>query len=51
MLADSSNAYVVDFKIYAGRAEGGISQYGLGMMWCENLCWTMRARGIILVFI
>ena len=30
MLADSSNAYVVDFKIYAGRAEGGISQYGLG---------------------
>ena len=26
VLADSSNAYVVDFIIYAGRAEGGISQ-------------------------
>ena len=30
VLANSSNAYVVDFNIYAGMAEGGISQYGLG---------------------
>ena len=30
VLADSSSAYVVDFNIYAGRAEGGISQHGLG---------------------
>ena len=30
VLADSSNAYVVDFNIYAGRSEWGISQYGLG---------------------
>ena len=30
VLADSSNAYVVDFNIYAGRAEGGMSNHGLG---------------------
>ena len=30
VLANSSNAYVVDYNIYAGRAEGGRSQYGLG---------------------
>ena len=30
VLADSSNAYVVNFNIYAGRAEGTISQHGLG---------------------
>ena len=30
MLADSSNAYVVNFNIYAGRADGTISQHGLG---------------------
>ena len=30
VLGDRSNAYVVDFNICAGRAEGGTSQYGLG---------------------
>ena len=30
VLADSSNAYVVDFNIYAGRADSGISNHGLG---------------------
>ena len=30
VLADSSNAYVVDFNIYAGKTAQGISQHGLG---------------------
>ena len=30
VLADTSNAYVVNFNIYAGKAEGTISQHGLG---------------------
>lgn len=31
VLADSSNAYVVDFNIYAGKADGReISAHGLG---------------------
>ena len=45
MLADSSNAYVVYFNIYAGRAEGGISQYGLGYDVVRNLMLDYEGQG------
>ena len=50
VLADSSNAYVVDFKIYAGRAEGGISQYGLGYDVVRKLMLDYEGQGYHLFF-
>ena len=50
MLADSSNAYVVDFKIYAERAEGGISQYGLGYDVVRKLMLDYEGQGYHLFF-
>ena len=50
VLADSSNAYVVDFKIYAGRAEGGISQYGLGCDVVRKLMLDYEGQGYHLFF-
>lgn len=45
VLADSSNAYVVDFNIYAGKAEGGISQYGLGYDVVRKLMLDYEGQG------
>ena len=45
VLADSSNAYVVDFNIYAGRSEWGISQYGLGYDVTRKLMLDYESQG------
>ncbi|XP_015769863.1 PREDICTED: piggyBac transposable element-derived protein 4-like [Acropora digitifera] len=45
VLTDSSNAYVVDFNIYAGKAEGGISQYGLGYDVVRKLMLDYEGQG------
>ena len=45
VLADSSNAYVVDFNIYAGRAEGGISQHGLAYDVVRKLMLDYEGQG------
>ena len=45
VLADSCNAYVVDFNIYAGRAEGGISNHGLGYDVLRKLMWDYENQG------
>ena len=45
VLADSCNAYVVDFNIYAGRAEGGISQYSLGYDVVRKLMLDYEGQG------
>ena len=45
VLADRSNAYVVDFNIYAGRAKGGISQYGLGYDVVHKLMLDYEGQG------
>ena len=50
VLADSSNAYVVNFIIYAGRAEGGISQYGLGYDVVRKLMVDYEGQGYHLFF-
>ena len=45
MLADSSNAYVVDFNIYAGKTEEGISQHGLGYDVVRKLMQDYEGQG------
>ena len=50
VLGDRSNADVVDFNICAGRAEGGISQYGLGYDVVRKLMLDYEGQGYHLFF-
>ena len=45
VLADSSNAYVVDFNIYAGKTEEGLSQHGLGYDVVRKLMQDYEGQG------
>ncbi|XP_015754845.1 PREDICTED: piggyBac transposable element-derived protein 4-like [Acropora digitifera] len=44
-LADSSNGYVVDFNIYSGRAQGDLSEYGLGYDVVRKLMQDYEGQG------